>query len=262
MRVRSPLVLGFCGLALSVSAAPSASAQDGQPYGPEPVGVSASSSAMPPTMGAPAPANAQVQPAPAHHHHGLLGRRHCVECQRAYAKKHDGVDVPPPPGYLGGPSPAAGATVVSGPMVVSEHVVVAGDPHSPGYAVVGGPEGAPGYAVINGGEAGAEPTPVGMARGAQYAMADHGMAGPMPRPGAGSYDPAVMPTSVPAPPSPMSGPGHNRPHIISHVLGLPILGKHHEQRVEKRREQHAAVAYGDPNQKVTDLPASVVYSQK
>jgi hypothetical protein len=264
MRVRSPLVLGFCGLALSVSAAPSASAQDGPPYGPEPVGVSPSTGAMPPAMGAPtpAPANAQVQPAPAHHHHGLLGRRHCVECQRAYAKKHDGVDVPPPPGYPGGPPPAAGGTIVSGPVVVSEHVVGAGDPHAPGYAVVGGAESGPGYAVVNGGEAGAEPTPVGVARGAQYAMADPGMAGPMPRPGAGSYDPAVMPTSVPPPPSPMSGPGHNRPHIISHTLGLPILGKRHEQRVERRREQHAAIAYGDPNKKVTELPASVVYSQK
>ncbi len=94
------------------------------------------------------------------------------------------------------------------------------------------------------------------------AMADPRTAAAMPRPGAGSYDPAVVPTSVPAPPSPMAGPGHNRPHVISHLFGLPILGKHHEERVERRREQHSAIVYGDPNQKVTEVPASVVYSQK
>ena len=71
-----------------------------------------------------------------------------------------------------------------------------------------------------------------------------------------------MQSSIPPAPTAMSGPGHDRPHIISHVFGLPKLGKLHEERVEKRREQHAAIAYGDPNQKVTDLPASVVYGQK
>jgi hypothetical protein len=147
-------------------------------------------------------------------------------------------------------------------MVAGEHVVYQGDPNAPGYAVVGGPDGAPGYAMVNGGMPGDEPTPIGVARGSQVAMADPRMAATMPHPGAAPYDPAVMPTSVPAPPSPMNGPGHNRPHVISHVFGLPILGKHHQQRVEKRREQHSAIAYGDPNKKVTDLPASVVYGQK
>ncbi len=162
MRVRSPLVLGFCGLAMSVSTASSASAQDGQPYAPEPIGMATSNGALPPAMAAPAPA--QRQPAAAHHHHGLLGRRHCVECQRAYYKKHDGVDVPPPPGYPGGPAMVAGGTVVSGPVVMGEPMVAAGGPGAPGYAVVGGPEGGPGYAVVNGEGAGAEPTPIGVAR--------------------------------------------------------------------------------------------------
>jgi hypothetical protein len=223
--------------------------------------VAPSTGAMPPAMGAPAPAHAHGRPAAAHHHHGLMGRRHCVECQRAYVKKHDGVDVPPPPGYPGGPPIAAGGTIVSGPVVMNQHVVP-GDPNAPGYAVVGGPEGAPGYAMADGGANGVDPTPIGVARGAQGAMADPRMAAAMPRPGAGSYDPAVMPTSVPPPPAPMSGPGHNRPHIISHTFGLPILGKHYKERVEKRREQHAAVAYGDPNQKVNELPASAVYGQR
>jgi hypothetical protein len=256
------LVVGFCGLALSVPAASTASAQDGQPYAPAPIAVAPHTGAMPPAMVATGSADAQGQPTPAHHHHGLLGRRHCVQCQRAYVKAHDGVNVPPPPGYPGGPPIAPHGAVVSAPVVINQYVVGPADPNAPGYAVVGGPEAAPGYVMMNAGAAGDEPTPIGMARGGQMAMANPGMAAAMPRPGAGSYDPAVMPTSVPPPPSPMSGPGHNRPHVISHLFGLPIIGKHHEERVEKRREQHAAVAYGDPNQKVNELPASAVYGQK
>ncbi len=38
--------------------------------------------------------------APGHHHKGLFGWRHCTECQRAYAKARDGVDVPPPPSMM------------------------------------------------------------------------------------------------------------------------------------------------------------------
>jgi hypothetical protein len=277
---------------MTVPAASTASAQDGQPYAPMPAGVTPSAGGapvinlqqtadpmpiggatsmagampmagggMPASMGAPAPATAAAARTP-HHHHGLLGRRHCVECQRAHAKAADGVDIPPPPGYPGAPGMAAGETIVSGPMVVSERVVGPGEPNAPGYAVVGGPEGAAGYAVVNGGMPAAEPTPIGVARGGLNAQFDPRMAAAMPRPGAGSYDPSVKMTSVPPAPSPMNGPGHNRPHIISHVFGLPILGKHHEERVEKRREHHAAEAYGDSNEKVTDLPASMVYGRR
>ena len=276
MRVRSRWVLGFCGMAM----ASSASAQQPQPYAPVPAAVAPSPSGasvinlqhspemqaasaavtagpMPAVAAAPAPAAVA-----AHHHHSLLGRRHCVECQRARAKAADGVDVPPPPGYPGGAGMVAGGTVISGPVVVREYVIGPGDPNAPGYAVVGGPESAPGYSVVNGGMPASEPTPIGVARGSLNAAADPRMAAAMPRPGAGSYDPAVRPTSVPAPPTPMPGPGHNRPHVISHLLGLPIIGKHHEERVERRREAHSAEAYGDPNEKVTELPASVVYGRR
>lgn len=296
MRVRSRWVLGLCGLAMSVPAASTSSAQEGQPSDPAPSAampspggapvitlqqsaepqpasgaMPAGLAAMPPTMSGPASGPSSMPgpgmastagAAPAHHHHGLLGRRHCVECQRARAKAVDGVDVPPPPGYPGAPGMAAGETIISGPVVVSEHVVGAGDPQAPGYAVVGGPESAPGYAVVGGGMPASEPTPIGVARGGQNPPVDPRMAAAMARPGGGSYDPSVMPTSVPTPPTPMSGPGHNRPHVISHLLGLPILGKHHEERVEKRRELHASEAYGDSGQKVTDLPASMVYDRK
>jgi hypothetical protein len=294
MRVRSRLVLGLCGLALSAPAATPASAapQDGQPAGPAAVSPSAgapvinlqpsaemnpSPGAMPPTMAGPAVSPSAAGPATAasppgmgaHQHHGLFGWRHCVECQRARARSADGVIVPPPPGYPGAQAPtvtlAPGETLVSGPVVVSERVVSMGDAHATGYAVVGGQESAPGYAVANGSAQGAEPAPIGMARGAQGMPVDPRMAGAMPRPGgpgAGPYDPSVMQSSIPPAPAAMSGPGHDRPHIISHIFGLPKLGKLHEEREGKRRDQHAAIAYGDPNQKVNELPASVVYRQK
>jgi hypothetical protein len=157
----------------------------------------------------------------------------------------------------------AGGTIISGPVVVSEHVIGSTDPNAAGFAVVGGPESAPGYAVVNGGMPASEPTPIGVARGSHMPAADPRMAAAMPRPGtAGSYDPAVQTTSVPAPPTPMSGPGHNRPHVISHLLGLPIVGKRYEKRVERRREAHSAEAYSDSSQKVTELPASAVYGRR
>jgi hypothetical protein len=71
-----------------------------------------------------------------------------------------------------------------------------------------------------------------------------------------------MQSSIPAAPTGITGPGHDRPHIISHIFGLPKLGRHLEERSERRRDQHAATAYGDSSQKVTDLPAAVVYKQK
>ena len=181
---------------------------------------------------------------PAHHHHGLLGRRHCVECQRARAKAADGVDIPPPPGYPGAQAMAPGETIVSGPVVVSERIVIGrGDPHAPGYAVVGGQEtAAPGYAVVNGQGPNSDPTPIGLARGGQ-AMSPVIPAWPARcrAPGAGPYDPAVMQSSIPPPPTGDGRSGHDRPHIISHIFGLPKLGRHHEERVE----QQARGARGD-----------------
>lgn len=280
MRVRSPLVLGFCSLAMTAPAASTASAQVVQPSGPAPAAVAPSvggapaiplqrvpagygtTGAAPPTMGAPLAGPAPALASGNHHHHGLLGRRHCVECQRARAKAVDGVDVPPPPGYPGAVTLAPGETLVSGPVVVSERVVASSDPHAPGYAVVGGPEGAPGDAGAHGGIPGAEPAPIGVATAGHRAPFDPRMAAAMPRPGAGSYDPSVMQSSVPAAPTPMSGPGHNRPHVIGHMLGLPKLGRHYQEHQAKKREQHAAIAYGDPDQKVTELPASMVYGRR
>ena len=89
MRFHARLVLGLYGLALAVPAVVMAA-----PLGDD--------EAMPGAMGM-APPQAQAQP---HHHKGLFGRRHCVECQRAYVKSHDGVDVPaPPPARAGDAGP-------------------------------------------------------------------------------------------------------------------------------------------------------------
>jgi hypothetical protein len=242
MRIRSRLVLGLCGLALSVPApAPVAAAQDDE--GQEAVASAPSAQPMP------APANSTAS----HHHKGLFGWRHCVECQRAYVKAHDGVDIPPPPGYPG----AMGGTIVGGPMMV-------GNPGAAGYAVVGpgGALEAPGYAVVGEPMPPGSPAPIGVARATQLPSADARTAAMAARAGSRPYDPTVAQTALPPAQVALASPARDRPHVISHLFGLPRLGRHWEHRAERRRETHAAISYGDSNQKVTELPASIVYSKK
>jgi hypothetical protein len=259
MRIHCRLLLGMFGLAI---AAPSlaVAAQFGDDAGASAV-----------VAGQPGP---QSQPAP-HHHHGLFGRRHCVECQRAYVKAHDGVDVPVPPpietGAMmhshamvqqGGPcSVCQGNVVVTGPVLTA-------DAHAPGYAVVGGGDamasvGAPGYAVVNDTLVGQDPAPIGISRSAMAAQRDPRMAAMGPRPGAGgSYDPAVTPTSIPAAPTPMQDSEHKKRYqIVAHALGVPHFGARRRADEERERQKHAAISYDDPSSKVTELPASMVYDK-
>jgi hypothetical protein len=256
MRIHCRLLLGMFGLV--AVAAPSLAVAG--PYGDEP--------------GVPATFAGQPEPQPAtHHHHGLFGRRHCVECQRAYVKAHDGVDVPAPPSIEAGAmvhnhamAQAGSCPTCQGTASVAAPVMMA-DAHAPGYAVVGGPEsmasaGAPGYAVVNDATLGADPAPIGVSRSSMVGAGDPRMAAMRPRPGAGgSYDPSVMPTSVAPAQVAMQGPGHDRPHIISHLLGLPRLGQIRRGREDKERDRHAAIAYDEPGAKVTELPASMVYGK-
>ncbi len=281
MLSRSRLALSLCGLALVVPAVPVCAApDDGQPAATaQPaIGLDMSSGTEPsagyqPSMGyqpsagyqpsSPA-APVENQPTPAKHHHkGLFGWKHCVECQRARVKAHDGVEIPPPPSPSG---------MIYQGQVISTSPVIVGDPHGmivngsqeTGYTVVGpgGPEDMTGYAVVGGPAPSAEPAPIGLARGGQNPWADPRMAAMAPRPGgAGPYDPSVVPSSMPPAQSAVAGPGHDRPHIISHILGLPLMGTHRRQREEREREKHAAIAYGDPKQKVTELPSSMVYGK-
>ena len=276
MLVRSRLVLGLCGLALSAPALPAVASPDDGPsaaaYAPGPQAAAGAQTPIllepgtgyQPTPGyqpqsAPAPGPQMAGPMP-HRHKGLFGWKHCVECQRARVKQRDGVDIPPPPSQPGMAGMAVqGGMVVSGPVVITDSQgEVIRESQEGGFAVVGpgGDPSAPGVAVVGG----AEPTPVGVARGGQNPLADPRLAAMSRRPGAGSFDASVVPTSIPAAPDAMSGPGHDRPHIISHVLGLPQLGRLRRDREEKERQHHAAIAYGDPNRKVTEVPASVVYS--
>ncbi len=151
----------------------------------------------------------KAQPAP-HHHKGLLHRRHCVECQRAYAKAHDGVDVPAPPTLEPGAmihGPVMAAQVASCPTcqggAVPSGAIMTADAHAPGYAVVGGPgamasNDMPGYAVVGGeGGPGADPAPIGVSRSGHAPYGDPRMAAMGPRPGGSAYDPSVVPTSTP-----------------------------------------------------------------
>jgi len=256
MRFQARLLLGVCGLALAVPAAVVAA-----PLGDDEAGY--------------AVVGEQPQPAP-HHHKGLFGWRHCVECQRAYAKSHDGVDIPPPPpldpasgvvgqvvnGQPGQCATCQGNVVVSGP-------VMSADAHAPGYAVAGGPGAmasadAPGYAVVGEGvQGGVDPAPIGVYRAGRAPSGDPRMAAGRPGgAGAGAYDPAVVPTNLPPAQVALAGPGHDRPHIISHLLGIPKFGQARRAREDQERQKHASIAYDQPDHPVTELPASMVYSKK
>jgi hypothetical protein len=233
MRFRARLLLGLSGLTLALPAAVMAASPGDDEPGYAVVG------------GGPQ--------APHHTHKGLFGRRHCVECQRAYAKAHDGVDIPAPPpiepgvvmaGPRGRCATCEGGVIVSGPVTGAGAMASA---NAPGYAVVG--EGAQGL----------DPAPIGVYRAgrAQPAMAAMGQ-----RPGASGYDSSVVPTGLPPGQVALANPEHNRPHVISHLFGIPKFGQVWRDRADKERQKHAAIAYDQPNQTVTELPASVVYGKK
>jgi hypothetical protein len=250
MRFRARLVLGLYGVALAVPAVVMAG-----PLGDDDNHVGPMDMAPP------------QAPAQSHHHKGLFGRRHCVECQRAYAKTHDGVDVPAPPPLEPG---MQGAVIRGGAYcpTCQENVVVSRpvsshDVHAPGYAVVGGPGGqeAPGYAVVGEALVGSEPVPVGVAKPHTHGATNPRLAAMGGHGGPGPVDPSVVPTNLPPAQSAIVSPPSARPHIISHLFGLPLLGAHRRERQENERERHASIAYGQSGTPVTDLPASVVYGK-
>ena len=69
----------------------------------------------------------------------------------------------------------------------------------------------------------------------------------------------VVPTNMAPAQMALMGPPSNRPHVIRHLLGLDVLGKHRRDADDKDRQKHAAIAYDQPNQPVTELPKSMVY---
>lgn len=101
---------------------------------------------------------------------------------------------------------------------------------------------------------GSEPAPIGMA-------ASRLASAPVSGPALGSRDSAVMPTSAAS--DPLTPPGANRPHILSHLFGVDGIGKDRARANERKRvQQHASISYGAQTQTVDELPASVVFGKR
>ncbi|WP_422927400.1 hypothetical protein [Singulisphaera sp. PoT] len=127
----------------------------------------------------------------------------------------------------------------------------------PGYVVSKGE--APGVAVADITGEGSGPAPVGVSanRGGPLRMAGRRQAAPT--------DGSVTPTSMPAASNPIDpGPSGN-PKILMHLFGVSAFTRDiregFQMNEQKKRDKHAAISYDAAAQKVTDLPASVVYGQ-
>jgi hypothetical protein len=103
----------------------------------------------------------------------------------------------------------------------------------------------------------AEPTPISRATmtqagaGARRPAANQRAKGPA--------DSALMPTSF----NPVAPQAGNHPHILQHLFGLDAIGGLGRGEMERRaRERHASIAYDQKQPKVTELPASMVYSPR
>ena len=174
------------------------------------------------------------------HPRNLFGKEKlCVECQRAKLKAQ-GIDMPAPP-----PLPQG--------VVMEGGVCTTCQPGAPGMAVVNG-DTAPGFAVVGDPMMPGEgPAPIGVVQARP--------GGPM-MPGAGLMDRSVMPTSIPRAPEPIAPAESNRPHVISHVLGLSAIGRDRRADAHRRAGQkHASIRYGAEEPRVTELPASKVYGR-
>lgn len=120
---------------------------------------------------------------------------------------------------------------------------------APGHAVVGGEE-------VNFVSNGVDPTPIGVVQPR--------LASAMPAPSSaprGAMDPAVMAASATVS-EPVGMAKANRPHVISHLLGLSDFGRERAERRERQtRESHAMIPYGQAPEAIHDVPASVVFGR-
>jgi hypothetical protein len=196
---------------------------------------------------------------PAPHKHGLFKKAHdCPACAAAKAAHHHVAPVP-----------------AQSPMVLPEGSKITGCAHSsngvcaacrkilespgqivmvaPANVVAAAPASAPGHAVV---ADTSEPMPVGLMR-TDYRPGTPGAPG-APAPAASSPTNGRDPFMPPKPES--------RPHILSHLFGFAdVRNDVHTavaSRDRKKRETHAAIAYGENASKVEDLPASMVYGKK
>ena len=136
-----------------------------------------------------------------------------------------------------------GAVMASGPVMMTAN--------APGYAVVGGEQPAPGYAVVGGTVPVAEPAPIGVMQ-VRPAVAAASRRGPT--------DPSVTPSAFAQ--DTITNPAAGRPHVLTHLFNLDMIGRRSaEERERREREGHASIPYGPMNEPVNDLPASVVYGK-
>lgn len=280
MRFPTRFSLGLVATALAAPLTSSAIAQQVDGYtSPAPITLDhVPSAAAQPSRGA--ARSTPAAPSAKHKHKGLLGWKHCTECQRARAKAESGIDVPPPPSYIPQGSavheghahnhahpqgPADGSTgcaaceagaVIVGPVTVTET-----DAFPPGHAVsneVMTTSNMPaGHAVV-----GSDPAPVGVSRSSQGSFTPfNAMAAGGPR--QAQRDPSVMPTSAIPPQTALGGQEGSRPRIISHLFGLPDLRRLRRDTASyKSRENHAMISYEENAGPVTEIPASMVYGRK
>lgn len=170
----------------------------------------------------------------------------CPSCQYRAAMAQ-GLRVPPPPPLPAG-APARGERCSQCGQPTAVVSTGAADPtRLAGRAVVGG--AAPVGLAMPG-----EPMPIGVV-GPRVAAAAPAAAAAGPR------DPAVMPTSMAS--DPIRPAGANRPHVVSHLLGLSGIGRERaEARARRKEERHAMIPYGQQPNPVQDVPASVVYGRR
>lgn len=168
------------------------------------------------------------------------GRHLCPDCQLKEQMRKDGLTVPPPTTVAGMPMASndlanctacqAGGTVVMAPGTSS------------GYAAVGG--------MVT-----AEPTPVGVVQ-TNYRATPTGGAPGYASVGGMNHAAAVPPAGIP-----VGDPPRGRAHVLAHLFGLPTRGDWTQESRARKRAAHAAIRYDDGVQKVTDLPASMVFGR-
>jgi hypothetical protein len=179
-----------------------------------------------------AQAQQQGQPKVKRHKHWYRSVRVCPNCMAAQQAANGGQPLTGPPMVVAGVPGCAGCEALAAAV-----------PHP----AAGGMD--QGYAVAGGGD----PAPVGVMQ-ASFSPSSGGAPG---------YAVAGGAQQLSNSPAPFAGPipGHNRPHIISHILFMPTSGGWWAEQKEKKRAAHAAIPYGTESASVTEVPANVVYGR-
>jgi hypothetical protein len=137
-----------------------------------------------------------------------------------------------------------------------------GSPSAPVYVTQGE---APGYSVLSSSVVASDPMPIGVMRTSYNTQESnapgYATVGPVPGRGPQAAPTAPQPAMTSSGMDFVSPPRHKRPHILSHLFGLDAFGHRREMIEAERKSDHAALRYGQTNEAVTELPASLVYGQ-